>query len=210
MNKSDIIKWYHKYNDTPGNDNESESKILSRINSILTWDEFKSLVLSPNDGSPNDGILKWKLALRTIRYYDSLNPSKWKDLFEIIKCSKDDPKNTVKNIRDFSRNNMSYNGKKGGISYPVASTLVYFFSEGQCPIIDWRAISALKDNGYGGRLKNVYTDDGWDRYFDLCKNLVKNLEIEKIGEDTPLRVLDKALWEYPDLNKTERKKEVCC
>ena len=97
---------------------------------------------------------------------------------------------------------MSYNGKKGGISYPVASTLVYFFSKGQCPIIDWRAISTLKDNGYGGRLKNSNSDKGWDDYYDLCHELVSTLKIEPHENDTPLRVLDKALWIYPALKKS--------
>ncbi len=63
----------------------------------------------------------------------------------------------------------------------------------------WRAISALKDNGCGERLKNVYSDDGWDRYYELCRELVSNLKIEPIGNDTSLRVLDKALWIYPEL-----------
>ncbi len=139
MNRSDIIKWYCKYNQKNGNENKYENEIMNSIGigAINTWETFKNLLLM------NQGILYWKGALRTKHYYKSLDigPSKWKDLFEIVKRSKDDTKNTVKNIRNFSRNNMSYTRKNGGISYggisyPVASTLVYFFSGGQCPIID--------------------------------------------------------------------------
>ncbi len=208
LSKKEIIEWYDEYNLKNGNENKYENEIITniRIGEITTWEDLKSLLFRKY------GILYWKGALRTKPYYICLDSdtSKWENLFEIIKSSKDEPRNTVKKIVDFSKKNMSYNGKKGGVSYPVASTLVYFFSEGECPVIDWRAISALKDNGYGGRLKNVYTDDGWERYFDLCTDIVKDMGIEKRGGDTPLRVLDKALWEYPELNKAERKKEVCC
>ncbi len=221
ISQKEINEWYCKYNIDNEPENKYEKEILKniRIGEIKTWEDFKSLLFKKK------GILYWKGASRTKPYYICLDSdtSKWQKLFEIIKRSKDEPRNTVKNIVNFSGQNMSYNGKNGGISYPVASTLVYFFSEGDCPVIDWRAIYTLQKTEYGEQIKmiklytnkngthQIYLDDeGWERYFDLCENLVKNLGIEKIGGDTPLRVLDKALWEYPDLNKAERKKEVCC
>ena len=202
LSKDEIITWFYKY-DYP----ENEDVILDSIDMIRTWEDFKHLMLG------NNGILKWKGALRTKYYYDSLDSFKWDEFFNIIKTSIEEPKETVKKIRAFSVQNMSYKGKIGGISYPVASTIVHFFSKGNCPIIDWRVISALKDKGYEDQLKriNLYYykkkdsyqiylgDDGWDIYYDLCHEIVLKLDIEPIENNTALRVLDKALWVYPDV-----------
>ncbi len=213
LSKKEIIEWRGKYNYP-----ENEDGILNSIDSIKTADDFRNILLR------KDGILKWKGALRTKNYYQSLNSSKWQMFFDMIKSSTIEPKETVKKIVAFSKKNMSYNGKSGGIFYPVASTIVYFFSKGNCPVIDWRAIYTLKEKGYREKLKMIklyhyrkngthqiyLDDDGWDLYFGLCNDIVKYLGIEKIGEDTPLRVLDKALWEYPDLNKEKHGEEICC
>lgn len=202
--KGEIIKWYQKYNYP-----ENEDCILNSIDSIKTADDFKHLLFR------KDGILKWKGALRTKHYYDSMNLSKWQMLFDIVRTSPNEPNETVKKIIGFSKENMSYNGKSGGISYPVASTIVYFFSKGNCPIIDWRVIFALKNNGYSERLKEIYLyfnkitngyqiyldDKGWDGFYELCHEIASNLKISSIENDTPLRVLDKALWMYPDINE---------
>ena len=142
--KDEIIKWFYMYNYP-----ENEEIILDSIDIIKTWEDFKHLILG------NDGILKWKGALRTKHYYDSLDSLKWTEFLDISKSSLEKPKETVKNIRSFSIQNMKYKGKSGGISYPVASTIVYFFSKGNCPIIDWRVIFALKDNGYKDQLKRI-------------------------------------------------------
>ena len=115
LSKDEIINWYYQYNDP-----ENEDNILDSIDKIETWEDFKHLILG------NDGILKWKGALRTKHYYDSLDSSKWTEFFDISKSSFEKPKETVKNIRSFSIQNMKYKGKSGGISYPVASTIVYF------------------------------------------------------------------------------------
>lgn len=204
LSKDKIIEWRGKYNYP-----ENEDGILNSIDSIKTGDDFRNLLFR------RDGILKWKGALRTKHYYQSLDSSKWQVFFDIIKGSTTEPKETVKKIVAFSKENMSYNGKYGGISYPVASTIVYFFSKGNCPIIDWRVVFALKNNGYNERLNviylyynkiikghQIYLDDrGWDNFYDLCHEIVSNLKIESIENDTPLRVLDKALWVFPDLEK---------
>ncbi|HIH45239.1 MAG TPA: hypothetical protein HA257_09305 [Candidatus Methanoperedenaceae archaeon] len=216
LSKDKICYWYSKYNESLGKDNILESSILSCIDTIKTQRDFKDLVLNSDCG-----ILKWKLALRTKNYYHSLdNSDKWINLFNITCRSINTPKETVKEIRTFAKTNMYYKRKnevifKGGISYPVASTLVYFFSKGNCPIIDWRAVCALKENGYDKQLKKIdlyknkmtgayqifLEDDGWDEYYDLCKKIVLDLEIKSINKDTALRVLDKALWAYPDIEK---------
>lgn len=133
-------------------------------------------------------ILKWKGALRTKHYYDSMDSSKWKVLFDIVKAPSNEAKETVKKIKAFSKKCMSYNGKSGGISYPVASTIVYFFSKGECPIIDWRAVKTLTDYGF------KVQDDDWDKYFDICSEIVNNYKIS-------FRELDKALWIYQDIKK---------
>lgn len=204
LSKDEIIKWFYMYNYP-----ENEDIILNSIDTIKTWEDFKYLILG------NDGILKWKGALRTKHYYDSLGPLKWTEFLDVSKNSLEKPKETVKNIRFFSIQNMKYKEKSGGISYPVASTIVYFFSNGNCPIIDWRVIFALKNKGYEDQLKriNLYYnkktksyqiylgDYEWDIYYDLCQEIVSKLNINSIGNDSPIRVLDKALWIYPDLKK---------
>ncbi len=204
LSKDEIINWFYKYNYP-----ENEDIILDSINMIKTWEDFKLLILG------NDGILKWKGALRTKHYYDSLDSLEWTKFFNILKSSLEKPKETVKNIRSFSIQNMKYKGKSGGISYPVASTIVYFFSKGNCPIIDWRVIFALKDNGYKDQFKriNLYYykknksyqiylgDYEWDIYYDLCQEIVLKLNVKSIKNDSPIRVLDKTLWIYPDLKK---------
>lgn len=210
LSKNLIVEWYNRYNSGPDNDNELESKILGSIDIIRTWENFKDCLLHSKAG-----ILKWKIALRTKHYYESMDSDKWIALFDIVKGSVNEPKETVKRIVAFSRENMSHKGRPGGISYPVASTIVYFFSKGNCPIIDWRAVSTLKENGYGKQLKktslyyNKKTDsyqtylenEGWDEYYNLCHKIVSEMKIQSVGNDTPLRVLDKALWKYPDLSK---------
>lgn len=189
LSKDKIIEWRGKYNYP-----ENEDGILNSIDSIKNSDDFKNLLFR------KEGILKWKGALRTKHYYQSLNSNKWQVFFDIIKGSTIEPKETVKKIVAFSKENMSYNGKSGGISYPVASTIVYFFSNGNCPIIDWRVVFALKNNGYN----QIYSDDdGWDNFYELCHEIVSKLKIESIENDTPLRVLDKALWVFPDLEKNQ-------
>jgi len=217
LSKDLIIDWYNQYNNDPDNDNELEGKVLRSIDTIKTWENFKDCLLHSEDG-----ILKWKIALRTKHYYDSMDSGKWIALFDIVKDSLNQPKETVKKIVAFSSENMRYRTKsghirKGGINYRVASTLVYFFSKGKCPIIDWRTILTLKNNEYSEQLKkvNLYYNkknktwqtslgnEGWNDYYDLCHKIVSEMKIESIENDMPIRVLDKALWKFPDLSKTK-------
>jgi hypothetical protein len=181
-----------------------EHKILQGIDHIEAPNDFREIMTNRQEG-----ILKWKIALRTIHYYDCLDrEGAWANLSGLARSSVTETSEAVKRIVDYSRRNMSYKGRKGGISYPVASTVAYFFSKGQCPIIDWRAVSTLKNHGYKGKLDGVYLysdkkkgthqlcleDDGWDDYYKLCHDIIFDLKIQRIQEDTPIRVLDKALW----------------
>lgn len=202
-----IQKWFDEYDEEAGHDSWQERHLLRRARNITKHSEFKALLLKKN------GILEWKVAIRTKRYYDSLMPRKWGQLFILAKESKKDPREAVKEIRAFSLDNMSHKGRRGGISYPVASTLAYFFSGGRCPIIDWRAVFTLKKKGYSRELSEIYLylnkstdryqitldDSGWVSYYNLCCKIVEDLAIQPRGYETPLRVLDKALWTYPSL-----------
>lgn len=72
LSKDKIIEWRGKYNYP-----ENEDCILNSIDSIKTSDGFRDILFR------RDGILKWKGALRTKHYYQSLDSSKWQVFFEI-------------------------------------------------------------------------------------------------------------------------------
>ncbi len=72
--------------------------------------------------------------------------------------------------------------------HPLASTLAYFFSQQNCPIIDVRTAETL--NKYGWEIKDSYYRD---RYFDSCYELKNELGVE-------FRELDKGLWIDSDVD----------
>ena len=74
LSKEIIKEWRGKYNYP-----ENEDGILNSIDSIQTADDFKNILFR------KDGILKWKGALRTKHYYQSLDSNKWQVFFYIIK-----------------------------------------------------------------------------------------------------------------------------
>jgi hypothetical protein len=210
MNRKKILKWVEKYNEDPSlrHDKKEERRILKEVSSVKNCDDLIEIV----DG--RKGILSWKASRRSSGYYKSLRRSRKKreEFSDIVKKSKANPKETVKELRAFSQKKMYMRTRKGqvrrgGIRYPTASTIVHFFSKGNCPIIDWRAVDTLMNEGYDEDLDSIglygvqldLDDGGWEDYFNLCQKLVKDFRIEPIGGDTPLRVLDKALWIYPDL-----------
>ena len=163
------------------NDLELEKYILKKAQKIDgAKDLFKFLLDKEN------GILKWKGALRIKRYFEDeeyWDSVRKESFLNEIKKSCDDW-NVNKEIVKKLAENKDYRG----ISYPIASTLVYFFSKGNCPIMDWRAVKTLKECGF-----NVH-DGGWDGYFDTCLEIVNNCGIS-------LRDLDKALWIYQDIKE---------
>ena len=163
------------------NDLKLEKDILKKAQKIDgAKDLFKFLLDKEN------GILKWKGALRIKRYFEDeeyWDSVRKESFLNEIKKSCDDW-NVNKEIVKKLAENKDYRG----ISYPIASTLVYFFSKGNCPIIDWRTIRTLTDYGF-----NVRGDD-WDGYFNTCLEIVNNCGIS-------IRDLDKALWIYQDIKK---------
>jgi len=177
--KSLIEAYSQFYNDQNNAENVIEQNILNRVKNVDNTDDLFKLILDKDNG-----ILKWKGALRIRRYFD--DEKYWSldqktDLLQKLMNSCSDPiknKDVVKSIG---------NGEYRGISYPIASTIVFFFSQGNCPIKDWRALETIKEFGY--EIK-----DDWDEYFDKCLEL-------KIDNDVSFRELDKALWIYPDIKK---------
>lgn len=209
LSRKDVMKWYEEYPEEAGQrDVELEERLLRRARKTKKPSEFENVLLG------EDGILDWKGALFwTQKYYRNLTPLKWKKFFLIAMESRTDSRCAVKAIVEFSQNNMKWGKREGGISYPVASTIVCFFSNGNCPIIDRRAVYTLKKKGYSRRLEDISSypikgtkryrislgDEEWDVYHNLCHEIVKELDVQPQGNDTALRVLDKALWTYPSL-----------
>ena len=174
----DKIIAYAKFYDFNGNDSDAEKSIIDKTKKIENTDDLFKLILDKESG-----ILKWKGALRIKRHFEDIeyweSTRKTKFLKEIKKTCED---------RDVNKEIVQQLIKYKGISYPIASTFVYFFSRGNCPIIDWRAIQTLNEINY-----NVKNND-WDGYFKICTKIVDNYGIS-------LRDLDKALWIYQDVKK---------
>lgn len=170
-----------KFYDTQNKaENSIEQDILNAVKIVNSTDDLFKLLLEKDNG-----ILKWKGALRIRRFFEDeeywTTKRKMDFLQEIKESSCSD---SIKNKDVVTKIG---NGKYKGISYPIASTIVFFFSQENCPIKDWRAIETLKNFGHDIK-------DDWGEYFDKC------LEI-KSGTDVSFRDLDKALWIYPDIKK---------
>ena len=176
ITKDRILAYAKFYNETE-NDLEFEKYILKETQKVESTEDLFKLILDKKNG-----ILKWKGALRIKRYFEDIEywkPIKTEFLNEIKKSC---------DYRDVNKEIVQQLVKYKGISYPIASTFVYFFSQRNCPIIDRRAIQTLNDINY-----NVKNDD-WNRYFEICVKIVDNYGIS-------LRDLDKALWIYQDVKK---------
>lgn len=178
ISKDKILSYAVFYDLNNINDLELEGYILKTAQRIESADDLFKLLLDKEKG-----ILRWKGALRIKRYFEDKDYwiSVRKDTFmNKIKKSCDNRnvnKEIVRELADYK-----------GISYPIASTIVYFFSQGNCPIIDWRAIQTLKEHGFNIK------DENWDVYFNTCLEIVDNCGIS-------FRDLDKALWIYQDVKK---------
>jgi len=164
------------------NDLELEKDILKKAQKIDSAKDLFEFLLDKENG-----ILKWKGALRIERYFRDKDEEYWdsvrkESFLNEIKKSCDDW-NVNKEIVKKLAKNKDYTG----ISYSIASTLVYFFSKGNCPIIDTRAKRTLKD------WYDVHDMD-WDEYFNKCLEIVNKYGIS-------IRDLDKALWIYQDIKE---------
>lgn len=86
-----------------------------------------------------------------------------------------------------------------GVRYPVASSILHFaYRPDYYPIIDFRAIWSL---GIEVKNKGYYTFDIWDKYCDECRKL--SLKVRDMGlSDTPIRIVDKALWQFSKDNQS--------
>lgn len=80
-----------------------------------------------------------------------------------------------------------------GVRYPVASTILHFAHEEPYPILDFRALWSLgieKQPAY-------YSLDFWLAYTHCCRSLAEQAGV-------PMRVLDRALWQYSKENQPKK------
>lgn len=177
--KNFILACSKFYDDTNKIENIIEKNILNNVKNVNSTDKLFKLILDEDNG-----ILKWKGALRIRRYFRDekyWSTDRKTGLLQEIKKSCSAPIKNKDVVRRIG------NGEYKGISYPIASTIVFFFSQENCPIKDWRAMETLKEFGHDIK-------DDWGEYFDKCLEL-------KIDNDVSFRELDKALWIYPDIKK---------
>ncbi|TGC09446.1 hypothetical protein [Methanolobus halotolerans] len=159
------------------NENTHEIYILNRAKTIENADQLFHLIVD-DEGN----ILKWKGASRIKRFFqdtDYWTPEVKEELHNLIKQLSENPLNNKEIVTQLT----DYNG----ISFPIASTLAFFFSKQSCPIIDVRAVKTLREHGH--HAKDRYD---WDAYFNICYKL-------KIELNVSFRELDKALWIYPNV-----------
>jgi hypothetical protein len=71
-----------------------------------------------------------------------------------------------------------------GVGVPTASTLLYFVSPDDYPILDVRALESL-----GVKPRSVYPVGLWLEYLNVCRTLARRAGVS-------LRTLDKALWQH--------------
>lgn len=176
--ENEIMAYAKFYNYENKKESKLEESILKEAQTVESAEDLFKLLLDKENG-----ILKWKGALRIKRYFEDeeyWNSSRKEEFLNLISRSCDDyniNKEIVTELIEYK-----------GIYYPMASTIVYFFSQGKCPIIDWRAIQTLKELNY-----DVNNDD-WNGYFEICFKVISNSGI-------CFRDLDKALWIYQDVKK---------
>ncbi len=154
LSKDKILSYAKFYDIIEGEiEKKLEKEILDKVDFVSSAGDLFELILK------GKGILYWKGALRIKRYFEDENywttDRKEKFLKEIKSCNNDpiNNKSIVNNI-----------AKHSGIKFPIASTIVYFFSNGNCPVSDSRAVQTLQTYGYN-EVKNSYD---WGNYFDTC------------------------------------------
>ncbi len=102
---------------------------------------------------------------------------------------------TVRELTKFSFSAKSERAKMGallalnGVSYPVASVILHFAFPNQYPILDFRALWSL-----GWKQPSSYNFNFWQKYCNEIRKISKKLNL-------PLRVIDKALWQYSKENQ---------
>ena len=79
-----------------------------------------------------------------------------------------------------------------GVQVAVASTILHFLQPDTFAIFDSRVRESLNKAGKWDRDENVASDEAWQEYVALMRNLSSSLGVT-------LRELDKALWAYDKL-----------
>jgi len=135
---------------------------------------------------------KMKMLLATQRFltleefieigmWKSTRPKKWYE---------SNNEETVREITTFSFSAKTEQARVGslfvlrGVSYPVASVLLHFAFPERYPILDFRALWSL-----GWEQPNDYRFDFWMRYCIRFREVAQQFGL-------PLRIVDKALWQY--------------
>lgn len=178
LNKSAIVALAEFYDYVNKEESDVEQYILKKAKTIEDTDQLFHLIV--DDAS---SILKWKSALRIKRYFQDAEywtDNKKSTFYNIVSRLSDNPvanKEVVSHLSAYK-----------GIKFPIASTIAFFFSQQNCPIIDVRAVETLKKYKY-----NVIDNQDWYNYFDSCYKLKTELDVS-------FRQLDKALWIYDDVN----------
>jgi hypothetical protein len=134
------------------------------------------------------GVCEWKTRGRPRRHYQRNSEDDVRRVTAIALSSADE-KTRI----------MSLIGAEGGlrgVSWPTASVLLHLAHKEPYPILDFRALWSLQcDQSY-------YTFDFWLRYVKECRRLAVECEV-------PIRILDRALWEYSKRNQPTTKKRRC-
>lgn len=178
-----LAKFYDYMNQ---NENDDEKYILDKAVTIEDADQLFHLIVDDENN-----ILKWKGALRIKRFFQDTGywtPDRKNELHRLIKKLSNNP---LKN-KDIVTQLSTYTG----IKPPLASTIAFFFSQQNCPIIDFRAVETLREHGH-----NVKDRYDWEAYFNICYKF-------KIKLNVTFRELDKALWIYPDVEDYIKKYEI--
>ena len=124
---------------------------------------------------------------------DLLRFCKWKSPRALNYCKK----NTEADVKDITHIAFSCRNERvrigiltllRGVSWPMASVILHFWSEYQYPILDRRALSSL-----GVEEKKSFGFDFWWKYTLFCR---------EVSEDhgVSMRTLDRALWQHDKEN----------
>ncbi len=177
LSRKQVVALAQFYDYMNPEENSREKCILDKVKSIDSADQLFHLIVDDENS-----ILRWKGALRIKRYFQDTEYGTLDRKYELYALIKQLSNNPLKN-KDVVTQLTDYNG----ISFPIASTIAFFFSQQNCPIIDVRAVKTLQKYGY-----KVTDNYDWNTYFDICYNLKNELDVS-------FRELDKALWIYPDV-----------
>lgn len=76
-----------------------------------------------------------------------------------------------------------------GVNWPTASVILHLFDKGRYPILDFRALYSISVS-----VPTQYKFDFWWEYVGFCRELAYRNSV-------PIRILDRALWQYSKENQ---------